>query len=321
MNIKDFILYLLILTNLAVAGQRTETEITFYETKNRIVLEIENDLLFNTDSYYTSGVAISYSNKRIKKMPTQLILNLFNSENDYSISGFGIQQRMFTPYSIEEPNSIKNDRPYSAYILISNYAVLINTKNNLKVSNEIAIGVMGEFAGGEEAQTLVHKTIGSPVPIGWDNQLGNAFLIDYQFRVEKTLFRNWLTNHLSPFAEARIGTLTDRIKVGFITKWGNKNECLRNIGNLKNKFVWEWIFEANLQGVFYDATLEGGLFNNDKLIGLPKQNIISQQYQLRMGVNLSYKRFSLRYMVKLNSSDFVSAAIHRYGSANFGYSF
>lgn len=95
---------------------------------------------------------------------------------------------------------------------MSNYSVLINTKNNLKVSNEIGVGVMGKLALGEEAQTLVHKIIGSPLPIGWDNQLENAFLIDYQFRIEKTLFNNWFINHFSPFAEARIGPLTDRVK-------------------------------------------------------------------------------------------------------------
>jgi len=89
----------------------------------------------------------------------------------------------------------------------------------------------------------------------------------------------------------------------------------------KRKIVWEWIFGANLHGVFYDATLEGGLFNKDETIVLPKQDIIEQQYQLRMGINFYYKRFSFRYMVNYNSKNFANAVIHKYGSANFGYSF
>jgi len=304
MNLKIHILFILTIFSSVVVGQRTETGINFSLKNSRLILEVENDMLFQSDSYYTSGVALSYTNKKIKKTPTQFVLDFINFDKTHTYTGFGIQQRIFTPYSIEEPNSIENDRPYSAYILVSNYSVLINTKNNLKVSNEIGIGIMGELAAGEEAQTMVHKIIGSPLPIGWDNQLENAFLIDYKFRIEKTVFNNWFTNHLSPFAEARIGTLTDRIKIGLITKWGNKNASLKSTENLEDRFIWEWIFEANLQGVFYDATLEGGMFNKDESIELTKQDIISQQYQLRMGVNLYYNRFSVRYMVNFNSSNF-----------------
>jgi len=91
--------------------------------------------------------------------------------------------------------------------------------------------------------------------------------------------------------------------------------------DIEKRFIWEWVFEANLQGVFYDATLEGGVWNEDETIELTKQDVIAQQYQLRMGVNLYYNRFSFRYMVKFNSVDFVNGVIHRYGSVNFGYSF
>ncbi len=89
----------------------------------------------------------------------------------------------------------------------------------------------------------------------------------------------------------------------------------------KNRFVWQWVFEANLQGVFYDATLQGGLFNGYEAINLAKQETISRQYQIRMGINFYYKSFYLRYMVKFNSQDFISGVIHRYGGVNIGVSF
>ena len=244
MNNKNYILFLLIICNLTVVGQRTETAINFYQRNNRLVLEVENDMLFQSDNYYTSGTAISYTNKRIKKTPTQLILSLINCKKDHTYTGFGVQQRIFTPYSIENPNSIENDRPYSAYILISNYSVLININNNLKISNEFGIGVMGKIAMGEEAQTIVHRIVGASAPLGWENQLGNAFLIDYQFRIEKTIFKNRFTNHFSPFAEARVGTLTDRIKIGFLTKWGNKDKYLKNSFNTCSNIYWVYLTQA-----------------------------------------------------------------------------
>lgn len=323
MKFKSYILVLFFLkTTLFVFGQRTETAINLTSEKSRLIFETENDMLFGSDNYYTAGLALSYTSDNFKKTPAQLLFNSKNLEN-YIYSGFGFQQRIFTPYSIAEPNSIEGDRPYSAYLLATNFAVLINPTKNLKLSNEIGIGIMGQAAGGKEVQKLVHSLIGSITPIGWEAQLENAFLIEYQFRVEKGFFNDWVANHFVPFASTRVGTLTDLVQVGLITKWGNKNNFLQDARTpieLNNKLIWEWLFEANLQGVFYDATLEGGLFNDGPNV-LTKDEIISRQYQFRTGFNLYYKKFSFRYMIKFNSTDFNSAVIHRYASVNVGLAF
>jgi len=319
---KQVISFFFLIWSIFVVAQRTETAINLSEKNNRLIFETENDVLFRSDNYYTAGLALSYTNNNLKKTPAQFLLKSKNSEN-YTFSGFGFQQRIFTPYSIGEPNSIDHDRPYSAYLLLTNFSVLIVPKNHLKLSNEIGIGVMGEAAKGEEVQTFIHSLIGSVTPVGWDNQLENAFLIDYQFRIEKGFFNDWIASHFVPFTAARVGTLTNRVQIGLITKWGNKNNFLKD-ATLPNKIgkqlVWEWLFEANLQGVFYDATLEGGLFNDDPN-AISNNETISRQYQFRMGVNTYYKRFSFRYMVKFNSTDFNNAVIHRYAGLNVGYSF
>ncbi len=304
-------------------SQRTENAIYFSDKNSRFVLEIENDLLFNTDSYYTSGQALSYSNKKLTKTPAQIILNLITSK-DIDITGFGLQQRIYTPFSIVHPFAIKEDRPYSAYFLITNYSVFVNHKHRTIISNEIGIGALGPVALGEQAQSFVHKIIGSPIPIGWDKQLNNAFLIDYHFRVEKSFFSGFIAEHIIPYAEARVGTLTDRVKLGLKLRVGNKNKSMIELASKeydKRKIIWEWIFGANFQGVFYDATLEGGLLNDDENIELPKQDVIERQYQMRMGINFYFYRFSFRYMINYNSKDFVNGVIHKYGSANFGFAF
>ena len=320
---KAFTLIGLLIISQLVLGQRTEMAIDFNQKTNRLVIEIENDLLFKSDHYYTSGTAFTYLNKKMKHSPAQLILKAKNPES-IRFSGFGLEQRMFTPYSILRPDSIPDDRPYSAYLLATNFSVLINPEKHLKISNELGIGIMGPAAGGEWAQSLVHQIIGSPIPIGWENQLKNAFLIDFQFRIEKGFFGDWTARHFIPFAKARVGTLTDRIGVGLLIKFGNVNKTLAKYGRpekYKNRLVWQWVFEANLQGVLYDATLQGGLFNGDEAIYLARPETISRQYQVRTGVNIYYKRFYLRYMIKFNSQDFINGVIHRYGGLNIGFSF
>lgn len=324
MNFKKSIFIIFLLqTSFFVLGQRTETAINMTPEKTRLVLEVENDLLFTTDSYYTAGMALSYTNKTLKKTPAQLILHSKNEEN-LSFYGFGLEHRIFTPYSIGNPSAVKNDRPYSAYFMATNFAVLINLEKKLNLSNEIGIGIMGPAVKGEEIQTFVHRAIGSILPVGWENQLENSFLVDYQFRVEKGFFNDWFAEHIIPFAAARVGTLMDEFQVGIISKIGNKSNFLTHTSktsSTKKNFIWEWVLEANLKGVLYDATLEGGLFSKGESVILDKPEKNSQQYQLRMGGNLYYKNLSFRYMVKYNSSNFATANIHRYASFNIGLAF
>ncbi len=235
----------------------------------------------------------------------------------------GFRQQIFSPTAIVEPDRLEKDQPYSAYLLATNYSVIIYSERKIKLSNEIGLGVMGPIALGEEVQSFVHQIVNSPRPLGWDNQLKNTFLIDYQFRIEKGFGKDWLANHFVPFVGVRIGTLTDRIQIGAMLKVGNKVKYLKignNLGEMNKKFIWEWVFGANLQGVFYDAPLEGGLFSND-VNALDKSEIMSRQYQFRTGVNLYYRNLTIRYMLNFNSSHFDTAEYHRFGGVNIGYSF
>jgi hypothetical protein len=320
---KYFLIIFLLKTSFFAFGQRTETAINLTPKKSHLIMEVENDMLFTTDNYYTAGLALSYTNSTFKKTPAQLILNSKNKEH-LTFSGFGLEHRIFTPYSIGNPSAVENDRPYSAYVLATNFTVLINMQKKLKLSNEIGFGIMGPAVKGKEVQIFVHEVIGSVIPVGWENQLENSFLIDYQFRIEKGLFNDWLAEHFKPFVAARVGTLTDEFQVGVITKIGNKSNFLASTAKtstIKKDFIWEWVLEANLKGVLYDATLEGGLFNKGETVILDKPEKISQQYQLRMGGNLYYKNLSFRYMVKYNSRNFTTATIHRYASLNIGLAF
>ena len=305
-------------------GQRTETAINFDGQTSHLTLEFENDFFFDTDQYYTAGEAFSYTHKNLKKTPAQLLMRKKDIDN-ISFSGFGIEHRMFTPYSTVFPDSISNDRPYSSYFLITNFSVLIKPMQYLKMSTEIGIGVLGPAAGGKQIQSVIHQLIDSARPVGWGNQLNNSFIIDYQFRIEKGFFTPWIANHLIPIGEVRLGTLQNKLAVGLMVKFGNSIKYLSNtnkVANKKNKLIWDWVFEAKLQEVLFDATLQGGLMNGDELDKtLNTQNVLSAQYHLRTGLNIYYYGYFVRFMVNYNSTDFTSGASHKYGSINIGFAF
>lgn len=305
-------------------GQRTETAINFDAKTNHLRFDYENDVLYSSDHYYTGGLAITYMHQRLKNTPAQLILKAKNPVSS-TYSGFGVEHRLYTPYSITDPYAMPIDRPYAAYFMASNFSVLINMEKHLKLSNEIGIGVMGPAAGGEEMQSYVHKILNAYQPIGWDEQLSNTFLLDYQFRVEKGFFDPWISTHITPIAEARVGSLKDEIAIGLKLDFGNVNGALAAAKSAdkggSEAFIWEFVFEAKIAGVLYDATLQGGPFNNQDIYALTTQDIYARQYRIRIGVNLYYQGFYLRYMTYLNSADFTNAVAHPYGGIYLGFSF
>jgi len=249
---KTFSFYILFfLSSQLLFSQRTETAILF-NNNNRINAATDNDLLFKTDHYYTVGISISSQFKNLKNTPAQLFFRQ-KKETQICYSGFGLEQRIFTPSSITAPANVKNDRPYAAYFLITNYSTFINLSRKLNISNEIGVGMLGPSALGEETQTYVHKKIGSDLPQGWENQLSNSFLVDYQFRIEKGIFNNIIFNHLTPFAVARVGTLTNKFDLGLILKVGNIDKSLKKLmeSHLSKKtLIWEWLMEIKYQRVF-----------------------------------------------------------------------
>ena len=68
-KLKAYILIIFIMSSMFVLAQRTEMAIDFNQKTNRLVVEIENDMLFKSDHYYTSGTALIYMNKKMKHSP------------------------------------------------------------------------------------------------------------------------------------------------------------------------------------------------------------------------------------------------------------
>ena len=306
-----------------VFAQHFETDANFDGRTNHFTLGTENDLIFQTDKYYTAGISLSFTNSKLKKTLAQLLLPSKNGSN-YVQSGFGIEYKMFTPSSIINPLAVEMDRPYSAYMLLTNFSFFVNPHKNLAVSNQIGLGFIGPSAGGEQVQSFVHQLIGNQKPRGWSNQLGNAFLVDYQIRIEKGFLTPWLANHLIPLAMIHVGSLKDEMDVGVMLKFGNKNEHLKAralICPKPDQFIWEWVFEARVKTVFYDATLQGSLFSVEELKALPASDVSLQQIHLRTGINVYYQSIFLRIMLQSNSHDFTSGVAYQYGGITIGSSF
>ena len=94
---RAFIVLLVLLTVCEDGlSQRIEKAIDFDQKKNHLSFEVENDMLFQSDHYYTGGLAISYTHRKLKHTPAQFIIRS-KQKKSITYTGVGIEHRLFTP--------------------------------------------------------------------------------------------------------------------------------------------------------------------------------------------------------------------------------
>jgi hypothetical protein len=115
--------------------------------------QIDNDVAFHTDRWYTSGVRIARAHEF--------------DEGRYA--EFGILQEVYTP----DPHRVAPgtiDRPYAARLLFT--AARHDFMPGLYRTLELDAGVRGPGAQGEESTSFVHRLIPAP-DFDWSRQLPN----------------------------------------------------------------------------------------------------------------------------------------------------
>jgi len=98
----------------------------------------------------------------------------------------------------------------------------------------IFLGVQGPAAMAGKSQNFVHHKIGNDSIYGWDNQLGNGLILDYQIQY-MGLFP--LSSHLTElhyFGNIRMGTLNNEAELGFRFKFGRFTDSYMNFYGISN---------------------------------------------------------------------------------------
>lgn len=146
-------------------------------------LVVENDLFYDADRNYTSGVALVW-------VPTG------GSAPDWALHiarwfpwfpeagrvrhGYMLGQNMYTPDDITLADPPLDDRPYAGWL----YATIgLGVERRQRLDQlALTLGVVGPASRAEQTQKFIHEIVGSPEPQGWDTQLGNelGILLTYQ---------------------------------------------------------------------------------------------------------------------------------------------
>jgi len=271
----------------------------------------ENDVFLGIDRYYTQGGRLEFSGRFLQRSPINYLLPALSNDTD-RVSIF-MEHNCFTPTSTDTSIVQVGDHPYGGVFLIGQERASYSSFKHRILIAELAIGWLGPSAECEWMQKSIHSATNNDEPLGWDNQLNNAFVINYKLSFEQGLINmRWMT--FSSLMRVRLGTLYDDMQVGARIRLGQVSNAFA-VPDKVDGLVWHAFAETNLEFVAFNATMQGGLFNVDDIYSISAADVEGIVFVAKTGVQLAYRSLVLEYTLSYNSPKFTGGLNHKYGRA------
>jgi lipid A 3-O-deacylase len=318
---KNFLVVVLITCFFSTKAQLIDHTSTFrtITSKSYFRFHYDNDFFTKTDYYYSQGITLEYVHPAIKKfLLSKILLQPPGASLQYGIA-FNIFG--YTPTSIRSDSILYGDRPYASCMTFKTFVVASDSARQQHISSAVSIGIIGPAAQGEEIQTGIHRWLKNVLPKGWQYQVHNDIILDYQFSYEKKLLN--ISNYflLNSIAEARLGTLNDKLGAGFNFMTGNFNNPWQPGRPNKKKIEYYLYGQSRVYLTGYDASLQGGLFNRESPYTISSADISRLVLRADAGMIVNFKKLYLSYTQSLLSREFRMGRYHRWGGISFGVSF
>ncbi|WP_226663208.1 lipid A deacylase LpxR family protein [Microbulbifer aggregans] len=137
-------------------------------------IQVENDSFDGaSDAYYTQGMQLGYSPDSAPEWSRWLLP--WTDDGRELHAQYFLGQAIFTPYEIERPELILDDRPYAGwlYLGMSVTSAQLRPESHLKVIDrlDVSAGIVGPSSGAQRVQRWAHDLVRAYKVNGWDNQL------------------------------------------------------------------------------------------------------------------------------------------------------
>ena len=290
--------------------------------KNELGFRSENDAYLGTkqDRYYTNGLFIHFRRASINKKDSTI-------KKIWSINA---GQEMYNPQSGRIKDIENVDRPFAAYLYGGgSLQWLKHNENNIKI--ELQVGTIGQPALGEEAQTILHKVVGFYKISGWQYQVNKEIGVNAKLNLHYLLLRNKQKSiDLSLPLNASLGNTFSGLNAGILFRTGSLNPFYHSVATQSNVATnaepglatkeFYFFLKPTLTYVAYDATIQGGLFTDDKgpVTYKPNPFVFAQQ----IGVAYASQRWTFDFSVIFKSKQLAEAKkSEQYGSLAMYYRF
>ncbi len=282
-------------------------------------IHYENDYFSGTDIYYTQGINLEYVSPAIGKFLTsQLLVRADLKEVKYGIS---LEHEGYTPTSISHSEILRGDRPFAACLFLRTFSILNDPERRTRISSAFSAGAIGPVAGGKEIQETIHRWINYTQPLGWQNQIRNDVILNYQLEYERGIFAisNFLV--LAGKAGARVGTFNTKAYGGAVFMAGYFDDPFVHFSKQKNKTQVYVYAEPLLNFVGYDALLQGGLFNRASPYTISSDDITRFVFQGNAGLVVKINTLQFEYFQSYLTKEFATGHQHVWGGIRVGWYF
>ncbi len=324
-NLKKIILMLLPLAPLFAAAQAIDNTLSFKNiNENKYFrLNYENDVFSGQDMYFTQGFSLEAVTPWAKLNPlTKLLIHPKYNEIRY---GLGFEHNGYTPSSIGSEYILYGDRPFAATMFIKSFLMAIDSSKKQRFSSSISTGIIGQAALGREMQVQIHDWLNNITPHGWQYQLNNDIVLNYQAGYEKQLVSYKKKISLDADCMARLGTLSDKLSAGATFMVGYFDSPFSGYTPHSGQTSFSSQFriyayehpEVSLVG--YDATMQGGMFETQSPFTIDSKDITRYTFQNRFGFVVIYRRIYLEYFQSYITSEFKNGNYHAWGGVEIGF--
>lgn len=278
-------------------------------------LALKNDVLKirnGTDQYFTNGVEINILHQGLANHPVNAIL-IGNRSN--AITGFKVEQNLYTPTNLSTPEIIVGDRPYASFLLFSQQMRSTHQKYNYAIQSSFGVGVLGKYSGGGKTQNFVHEVSPTSGSVhGWHNEIASDFLLDYKLQIEKGLLNSDYLR-VNTIGQVQLGTLQTQAATGLAVHVGLLHDYFKSPLQITgNRFFTIDVFSQIMWHYrLYDATLNGGMLNKNSLYTIAPNGMERGMMTQQLGIQLSLKKYVFTIGQMRQTPEFKGATSHVWG--------
>ncbi|GAB4026094.1 lipid A deacylase LpxR family protein [Spirosoma koreense] len=276
-----------------------------YEVK--VTSENDNYCLQFHDGYYTNGLFLT-----VNYLPNRLNNRIREGDKLTKITAsYQLGQMIFTPGIISDKITIDLiDRPYAGYLFLEKSMSFFYKRGHV-LKTSLAVGTTGRNALGQQTQLFIHRLFDLVRPSGWGYQVKNEVGVNAQAQYWHKLIRadqgkKWFDVHAA--TQLTVGNTFTNASAGLLFQIGRfapahqsaffDARIDRRPSAAQPATEFFFFFQPACQYQLYNATVEGGFFNDNR--GSVVAGINHWLYRNEAGVVFSQPRwtFQLTYTFK-----------------------
>lgn len=307
----------MVLLSFKTAAQKIDNMASFRDMQagRYFRFNYDNDYFASRDADYTQGYSFELVSQAMQKNPINRLF--WKPAASKRQSGIAIEHIGFSPNNIKSAAIQYGDRPFAAAIMLKSFAVAVDTIHHSRFVSSLNLGLIGPGAFGKEMQVGIHEATDNPIPQGWQNQIRNDVVVNYEISYEKQLL-GWRYLRLQSNSALRFGTLFTNASVGVNGVIGLINAPY---ASQKKRFSLYAYSQPIVTVVGYDATLQGGLFNRKSPYTINDSAIERFTAQHNYGFVLQTKTLYFEYVRAAITREFNSGRSAKWGGIRIGFRF